>query len=275
MIVNQIVTLQKTGAVAKQGEAQHSPLIIAEQVHELDCDIAHLSEILSPVWVAGFKYYHLEPGPSVREALPELLEWCRSDEGLSSFLPGIERAQESADDSFIARELKWLTTSWPNASKADMAGFGAMLTVDVKCANPTRYGLASACMALRRTNRFMPAISEVLDAIRGADERVRSVHLALSTLPQILADLKAKADEEAEQRKKREAENEWRESIKAKAGHRCEQCGENALHTQFTVGWMAEDKSDARCLCPYCARHPMTEEQIARRMEKYGHVASW
>src|SRR6266851_3245419 len=65
----------------------------------------------------------------------------------------------------IANHLALLLKSFPNAGKDDATVFGRMLCEDVAAQQPTIGGLEAACRHLRRTNRFIPVIAEVLEAL--------------------------------------------------------------------------------------------------------------
>ena len=61
---------------------------------------------------------------------------------------------------------------------------GRMLCEDVGAQQPTIGALEAACRELRRTSRFIPAISEVLTALAAAEESQIKIISTLSSLPE-------------------------------------------------------------------------------------------
>ena len=61
--------------------------------------------------------------------------------------------------------------------------FVQALAVDVTEANPTIWALEDACRVLRRSFKFIPAISEVLDALDNAESNLSEITQALERIP--------------------------------------------------------------------------------------------
>ena len=88
----------------------------------------------------------------------------------------------------IAGALAGLVAAFPNAAKKELQIYGRLLAKDVSDAAPSCGALGHACTILRRTSRFLPAISEVLEAIRSAEELQRSAPMdGLRTMIKIAA----------------------------------------------------------------------------------------
>jgi hypothetical protein len=76
-----------------------------------------------------------------------------------------------ADSQELKRQLQVLIGSFPNASKQNLAIYGVALLEDVAFERPSIAALTSACRRLRRSNTFVPTISEVLDALSSETRR--------------------------------------------------------------------------------------------------------
>ena len=119
---------------------------------------------------------------------------------LSTLRAGVERARAFLDSCAthaaalreaaeplpideIGRQIGLFVMAWPNASKADLAGYGAQLAEDVIERRPCRYALRSALRHLRQTSPFLPAIAEVLTALDIAQARVRNTVWHVGQIP--------------------------------------------------------------------------------------------
>lgn len=65
----------------------------------------------------------------------------------------------------VKREIGLLIAAFPNAARADLAAFGRLACEDVWALHPSRIALETACRQLRRTAKFVPTISEILEVI--------------------------------------------------------------------------------------------------------------
>jgi hypothetical protein len=116
----------------------------------------------------------------------------------------------------IANHLALLLKSFPNAGKDSAEVFGRMLVEDVAAQQPTFGGLEAACRNLRRTNRFIPVIAEVLAALEAAEASQRQTTRSLSNFPEYRRKITAQIahDKEANERYQREiAEYEERKAL--------------------------------------------------------------
>jgi hypothetical protein len=89
--------------------------------------------------------------------------------GFNRTLAEIAKATAPASVAETKTELALLVGAFPNASKGDLRIFGRMLVEDVAAQRPSVTALSLACRRLRRTARFVPTISEVLEAIGTAE----------------------------------------------------------------------------------------------------------
>jgi hypothetical protein len=89
--------------------------------------------------------------------------------GFNRTLAEIAKATAPASVAETKTELALLVGAFPNASKGDLRIFGRMLVEDVAAQRPSVAALSLACRRLRRTARFVPTISEVLEAIGTAE----------------------------------------------------------------------------------------------------------
>lgn len=74
----------------------------------------------------------------------------------------VSASQRRAEPQEIKRQLQILIGAFPNASKQDLSIYGVALLEDVVAERPAVSALLKACRQLRRTNTFVPTISEVL-----------------------------------------------------------------------------------------------------------------
>ena len=82
----------------------------------------------------------------------------------------LKASGRTATEREIAEQLALLLKAYPNAGSADGEIFGAMLIEDVVGVQPSIGDIQEACRYLRRTSKFLPTISEVLDSLVEARE---------------------------------------------------------------------------------------------------------
>jgi hypothetical protein len=102
--------------------------------------------------------------------------------GLDRAIGELDRAVAPACGADLKTELAMLVGCFPNSGKNDLRVFGKMLLEDVAAQRPSVAALSLACRRLRRTARFVPTISEVLEAIRAAEV---DVMLRVNTIGQL------------------------------------------------------------------------------------------
>lgn len=104
----------------------------------------------------------------------------------------ISVAQAPASREEIGKCLTLLIAAYPNASsKGDLTTFGRMLVEDVASLEPSIAAVDKACRELRQTKAFVPAIAEVIAAVRDADKRLTGCHQLLGALPERLTEARA------------------------------------------------------------------------------------
>lgn len=127
------------------------------------------------------------PRLTLGEAIPAaelLLSACASQSS------ALRHALEPMPREDLKRATIDLLTAWPNASRGDLAGYGAQLVRDVLERQPCRYAVREGFRKLRHTSRFLPAIAEVIDALDEAQSRIRDFSARLTQLPALIEDAK-------------------------------------------------------------------------------------
>jgi hypothetical protein len=107
----------------------------------------------------------------------------------------LERLGQPATSEEIALHLATMVGSFPDRSKADADVYGNVLPIDVGALQPTLGGIEAGCRNLRRQfsgqfGRRMPSVSEVVTAVREAENKFRSARRALTELPERIAEAK-------------------------------------------------------------------------------------
>lgn len=132
---------------------------------------------------------------------------CASE--LRSLADDVERAVISANQQYtdvfkllvpatpdeISQRLLMFVSAWPNASGADLAGYGAQLIGDVVEIQPCRYALGEALKKLRRTSRFLPSIAELVIELLHVQKRASNLSSSMKRLVEQSASLRSMADD--------------------------------------------------------------------------------
>ncbi len=134
------------------------------------------------------------PNQADLQSLEAAETFVKSDE-YHQLLADCRAAAEPASEREIRTELSCLVAAFPTAARADLKVFGALLVADVAAAKPSKYGLATACRSLRRTSRFLPSISETLEAIEKAERSLHYKRRSIETMPEHLAKIRRIATE--------------------------------------------------------------------------------
>jgi ribosomal protein L9 len=120
---------------------------------------------------------------SLGKAITAARAWMTSLE-YQEALREVRAAHEPAKEKAVRTEVSMLVSAFPNAAKADLRAFGALLVQDVRSRNPSRYALAKAATKLRQTCRFVPTICEVLEALYEAEKEMHYARRRLEEMPQ-------------------------------------------------------------------------------------------
>lgn len=153
---------------------------------ELDRLVNHIADTVGAL---HFNRYHAE---SLRAAIIELEPLARH---IGDVDQRISVAQAPANREEIAKCLTLLIAAYPNASsKGDLSTFGRMLVEDVASLEPSIAAVDKACRELRQTKAFVPAIAEVIAAVRDADKRLATCHQLLASLPEQLTEARGKLE---------------------------------------------------------------------------------
>jgi hypothetical protein len=83
---------------------------------------------------------------------------------LTKIAEGLYSRARPASFEEVRRQLQILIGAFPNAGRHDLSIYGVALLEDVLAVQPSIGVLTDACKRLRRSNRFVPTISEVLAA---------------------------------------------------------------------------------------------------------------
>jgi hypothetical protein len=103
-------------------------------------------------------------------------------------------AAKPAPKEIIGARLAQLLKAFPGAGKEDLAAFGRMLVEDVIDLHPSIGAMEAGCREVRQTwtpqfGRTIPAIAEVLAAIKKADWKIKTAIEHLDELPRIAKQL--------------------------------------------------------------------------------------
>lgn len=107
----------------------------------------------------------------------------------------VSALQRRAEPQEIKRQLQILIGAFPNASKQDLSIYGVALLEDVVAERPAISALLKACRQLRRTNTFVPTISEVLAELARQVVRLDQVASDVQAFPEHLEQARAAASE--------------------------------------------------------------------------------
>jgi hypothetical protein len=114
--------------------------------------------------------------------IPRALD-CVAHEDLAALTAAIVTLRQPASELELQSHLAVLAGSFPNAPKSDLTIYGAALLEDVADMKPSRYAIMRACRQLRRTTRFLPTISEVLEAVREVERELGDLQDRINGLP--------------------------------------------------------------------------------------------
>jgi hypothetical protein len=163
------------------------------------------------------RYYRAQSGENRPANVSSNLHQLQVTESLlpeaEKHLARIAKLSAPASKTQIASHLAVLLKSFPNGGKDDAQVFGRMLCEDVGAQAPTVGGIEAACRQLRRTSRFIPTISEVLEALAEVEAQQRKVINTLAALPEgckrlaarVQDDLKREEEWNREDREQKEA----------------------------------------------------------------------
>lgn len=167
----------KIGAVQPQRNRSEEALVKLER--EMGCDFAQLEAVLNVVPCRRYEVYQ-----HLRDTELSIASH-RSHLAALSALPSAERLDEVAKlaaellevatPAVAKRELAQLIAAFPSASLADPEMFLTTLLYDVLDIGIPDVVLVVACREIRRTHKFVPAISEVLAVAEAISEKWKSL----------------------------------------------------------------------------------------------------
>lgn len=95
-------------------------------------------------------------------------------------------SQIPATSDEIAEHLALTIGAFPNAKPANPEVFGRMLVEEVKASRPSIGALEAACRLVRRTQRFCPAIAEVIRTLELVENDLRDRVDTVQRLPSLV-----------------------------------------------------------------------------------------
>lgn len=128
--------------------------------------------------------------PPDERALVRAEAWLSNPPALIRALNALDQPATPDD---IAVQIMLLVAAYPNASR-DLKVYSKTLAEDVGAAQPGRLALEWTCRKLRRTNKFVPAIAEVLEALTDAMNRIKRVRWQLAQMPELVAEVRRSLD---------------------------------------------------------------------------------
>lgn len=121
---------------------------------------------------------------------------------INSILPGLPAmrgllapALRPASEQEIAAFLAQLLKAFPNAGKEEASAFGRLLLEDVIDQKPSMGAMEAGCRQVRQTSKFLPSISEVLEAVREAEAVLQASLTRASELPKIAEEFEVQIQE--------------------------------------------------------------------------------
>lgn len=124
------------------------------------------------------------------------------DDGVALLSSVIEAGQQPATKRDVAEQVALLIASYPSAAKIDPL-LGRVFAEDVGCQHPTRGALAAACRKLRRTSKWLPSLSELLEALAAEEQRLADAPRLLVDMPRTVEQLKEQLASVVEWRRSR------------------------------------------------------------------------
>jgi hypothetical protein len=109
----------------------------------------------------------------------------------SKLMRWIEHARRPATPVEIAKCIGILVACYPGSS-SDI--FVPIACSDILAENPTAFALEEACRTLRRTSKWLPRISEIIEAIADAEEDLRNMAARLQRVTTYLPAIKGEIE---------------------------------------------------------------------------------
>lgn len=183
--------IKHTGTIITKG-GTGLPANLPQRSHgeEIEAVAVRLNE-------AGRALVQTDYGHAVDRALAEVDELF-AGYGIERLRDLVAERRRPATKVEIAKLVTLLVASKANTARVDGELYIRMLIEDIGAQAPSVGALDDACRHLRRTLKWLPECSEVLDALRAAESRLRSATWLLDRLPDLIAKASAAKVREAE-----------------------------------------------------------------------------
>lgn len=125
---------------------------------------------------------------------------------------------------YIAKQVAVLLGSIPNGAPADPEVYTAMLIEEVLALEVCKHAIESGMRRVRRTTKFLPAISEVLEILKEENKLwhrrfdIHSFDDRLENLREAIADAESAIENEAQRKKKAIEDEKERRRLAEEAG---------------------------------------------------------
>jgi|GraSoi2013_100cm_1033763.scaffolds.fasta_scaffold93614_2 hypothetical protein len=187
-----------------------TPAIGIRDLTQLRTTHAEITDIISILYLKAAS--HRLPNLTCRSdgEVRRAISWAEQHAGeLAARSRSLERAMRPATEKEIGQSLLFLGGAFPNAGKIDLTAFGELFMQYVRDAAPSLIVLQAACDRVIRTSRFLPTISEALEAIAEARKELEGLRSSLSRLPQLLEEAKRAVERDEEDRREVAAQREF------------------------------------------------------------------
>jgi hypothetical protein len=172
---------QRTGSSVParvSGSVPSARLPEVEESELLERDIGTIIEILTALRVATMRYGDTS---SFKEVI-ERARWWADHHGFEKMAEDIDKLDRPATRDDISTQIMRLLGSMITA-RSDLEIRAKEMAGDVGAQAPGWFALDIACRKLRRTSKFPPVISEVLEALQSATNKIDHAKLALARTP--------------------------------------------------------------------------------------------
>jgi hypothetical protein len=159
----------------------------------------------------------------------------RLDLAQREFEPDEAYDEDGMTRSQVAKHVSLLIGSFPNANPGDPETYTKMLIEEIMAAVVSVVSLETACRNIRRSAKFLPTISEVLEAIKEANSLWSKRWEAIECFEEAAEELRTKLTAEKDRRAQQEIQRE-----KRKLAPPAFTVGDRVEHQKFGRGTVSE-----------------------------------